>query len=284
MSESPERADRADAADPADLENEPATGRRTVRLAHRGDWRAAPENSLAALEAALRVPGCDGLEFDLRCSADGVAVVIHDATLQRVQRIPAACVTLTATQLAEHGIPTLAEVLKAVGCDPILDIELKEEVPGAIDVLELERGRVAEDGTPILHNAALSSFDAGILRWLAEERPAWPRWLNAVDLSSKTIDLALELGCEAISVQYMAIDAESAARCRDAGLGFAAWTVRDLASYERIAALGALAICVEAEALDGRLGASTGARAPSPPKPRPRPGPRSLPPPDYGGS
>lgn len=228
---------------------------RTLRLAHRGDWRQAPENSLAALEAALRVPGCDGLEFDLRCSADGAAVVIHDATLQRVQRIPAACVTLTAAQLAEHGIPTLAEVLKAVGCDPILDVELKEVVPAAIDVLELERGRVADDGTPILHNAVLSSFDTGILRWLAEERPAWPRWLNALDLSPGTIAEAVELGCVAVSVQHLAIDAEAAARCREAGLGFAAWTVRDVATYDRIAALGALAICAEAAALDGATGA-----------------------------
>ena len=41
---------------------------RTLRLAHRGDWRAAPENSLAAFLAALAIPACDGLEFDVRAS------------------------------------------------------------------------------------------------------------------------------------------------------------------------------------------------------------------------
>ena len=46
-----------------------------LRLAHRGDWRRAPENTLAAFLAALAVPGCDGLEFDVRASADGVPVV-----------------------------------------------------------------------------------------------------------------------------------------------------------------------------------------------------------------
>ncbi|MEA2611891.1 MAG: Glycerophosphoryl diester phosphodiesterase family, partial [Chloroflexota bacterium] len=35
---------------------------RTLRLAHRGDWRRAPENTIAALLAALDVQGCDGLE------------------------------------------------------------------------------------------------------------------------------------------------------------------------------------------------------------------------------
>ena len=52
-----------------------------LRLAHRGDWRRAPENTLAAFLAAIAVPGCDGLEFDVRASADGVPVVIHDETL-----------------------------------------------------------------------------------------------------------------------------------------------------------------------------------------------------------
>lgn len=224
---------------------------RTLRLAHRGDWRAAPENSLAALLAALEVPTCDGLELDIRSSSDGVAVVLHDETLERVQRIPAACVTLTAAQLAEHGIPTLGEILTAVGCDPFLDVELKEPVQAAIDVLELERGRTGDDGQPTLRAAVISSFQPAILAWLAEQRPTWPRWLNARDLDPTTIDRALELGCEAISVEYHAVSDESVRRVRDAGIGLAAWTIRDLEAYRRIEDLGAVAICAEAAALDG---------------------------------
>jgi glycerophosphoryl diester phosphodiesterase len=221
----------------------------TLRLAHRGDWRVAPENSLEAMQAALRIPGCDGLEFDVRCSSDGVAVVIHDATLARVQRIQSACAVLTAAQLAEHGIPTLGEILDAVDCDVFLDVELKEPVQGAIDVLELERGRVDDGGTPSLRSAILSSFDPSILTWLAERRPTWPRWLNAYDLAPGTIDEARELGCAAISVEWHAVDEASVARATAAGLGVAAWTVRDVADYARLANLGVGAICVEAAAL-----------------------------------
>ncbi len=224
----------------------------TLRLAHRGDWRAAPENSLAAIQAALALPGCDGLEFDVRCSSDGVPVLLHDETLARVQRIPAACVTLTAAELAEHGIPTLGQVLGAIGCEPFLDVELKEPVQGAIDVLELERGRIGEDGRPTLRSAVVSSFQDRILRWVADQRPTWPRWLNAYDLSSTTIDHALELGCGAIAVERHAVEDDAVARVHDAGLAFAVFTVRDQETYRRIEALGAIAICSEASALDGQ--------------------------------
>jgi glycerophosphoryl diester phosphodiesterase len=222
-----------------------------MRLAHRGDWRVAPENSLAAMVAALRVPGCDGLEFDVRSSMDGVPVLLHDETLARVQRIPAKCVTLTAAELAEHGIPTLGEVLAAVGCDPFLDVELKEPVQGAIDVLELERGRIDENGRPELRNAVMSAFEAETLRWLADLRPSWPRWLNAYDLSPATVALATELGCETISAEWHAIDAAGIARAADAGLAVGAWTVRGADEYRALEALGLAAICVEADALDG---------------------------------
>jgi glycerophosphoryl diester phosphodiesterase len=223
----------------------------TLRLAHRGDWRVAPENSLAALEAATRVPACDGLEFDIRASRDGAAVLLHDDTLARVQGVPAACATLSVAELAEHGVPTLAQVLAAVGCDPFLDVELKEVVPGAIDALELERGRIDDDGRPALRDAVLSSFHPEILEWLGAERPTWPRWANTMDLDAETISRAVDLGCSALSVQWQAIDEAGMARAAAAGLAVAAWTVRDLGDYERLAALGLIGICVEAAALDG---------------------------------
>ena len=216
-----------------------------LRLAHRGDWRHGPENSLAAMQAALANPGCDGLEFDVRASRDGVPVLLHDETLSRVQGRPARVADLSVDELAGVGIPTLAEVLAAAGPEPFLDVELKgEPVDAVIDVLEAARG-------PDLARAVVSSFEMATLEWVAARRPEWPRWLNAMDLERATIRSARGLGCRGVSAEWRAIDAAAVARARDAGLDVAAWTVRRRETARRLERLGVIALCVEAAALDG---------------------------------
>jgi glycerophosphoryl diester phosphodiesterase len=197
------------------------------------------------MSAALAIPACDGLEFDVRSSADAIPVLLHDTTLVRVQHLDAAVRDLTAAELAAHGIPTLEAVLAAVSADAFLDVELKgEPIAGVVEVLERERG-------PQLERAVVSSFEAGTLRWLHEQRPSWPLWLNALSLSPLVLGAAREIGCAGVSAEWTSIDAAGMARARREGLEVAAWTLRDLDAYHRLEALGVRAICVEAAALDG---------------------------------
>lgn len=222
---------------------------RALRIAHRGDWRAGPENSLAAMVAALRNPACDGLEFDVRGSRDGVPVVLHDETLDRVQRVKARVDDLTAAELGTHGVPTVAELLALVPPRGFLDVELKGRPAHAV-VPVLEAARGADDGT--LPRTVVSSFEADSLRWLGAIRPGWERWLNTdADLSDTTLGLARDLGCSGISADWRLIDARSARRVAEAGLALAAWTVRTRATARRLDRLGVVAICVEGAALDG---------------------------------
>lgn len=68
-------------------------------VAHRGIWRDAPENSLVAVEAAIRA-GCDVIEIDVRRSADGGLFLLHDKTLLRMAGIDAMPEALSSERLA----------------------------------------------------------------------------------------------------------------------------------------------------------------------------------------
>jgi glycerophosphoryl diester phosphodiesterase len=218
---------------------------RALRLAHRGDWRHAPENTLPALLAALTVPGCDGLEFDVRVAGDGVPVLLHDETLDRVQGRPERADALTARALEDLGVPSLEEVLLRVPHRAFLDVELKGDHDRAV-VEVLAAGRGAD-----LHDAVVSSFEPVTLERVAHLAPAWPRWLNARDLGPATIAVAVDLECRGISVDWHEIDAAAMRRARAAELEVAAWTVRRRPTVARLERLGVVAVCVEAAALDG---------------------------------
>jgi glycerophosphoryl diester phosphodiesterase len=222
-----------------------AASHRALRLAHRGDWRRAAENTMSAFLAALAVPGCDGLELDVRAARGGVAVCYHDETLARVHGVDRRVDELTPDELEAHGVPTLETVLTTVPRRAFLDVELKGDPGrGAFEAIVAGRG-------PGLERAVVSSFEPAALERIAGLAPPWPRWLNTANADAATIATAVELGCRGISVEWHALDRAALARARAAELEVAAWTVRRRATFARLERLGVAAICVEAGALDG---------------------------------
>lgn len=118
--------------------------------AHRGASAVAPENTMAAFRAAEEA-GADGIELDVHLSADGVPVVLHDATLERTSngrgpvgaRSWAELSVLDAglwfgSAFAGEGLPCLDEVLAWAGDRLALNLEIKESAAGAA-VLALAR-------------------------------------------------------------------------------------------------------------------------------------------------
>jgi len=197
----------------------------TLRLAHRGDWRRAPENTIPAFLAAMDIPACDGLEFDVRASRDGVAVCYHDDTLTRVHGIRRRVSSLTAAELEAVGVPRLVDALAAIPRRAFLDVELKANPGrGAFEALIAGRG-------PGLERAVISSFEPATLGRFAGWAPTWPRWLNVRDAGPATIRRAVELECRGISVEWHALDRTALARAREAGLEVATWTVRRAATW-----------------------------------------------------
>lgn len=216
----------------------------TRRLAHRGDHRRLPENSLAALVAGAGAPMSDGVEFDVRISVDGVPVVIHDATLERVQGVTAVVADTPAAELAGHGVPSLADVLAALPPGAFLDVELKV-VPGP----EVARVLIAARG-PAPVNAVVSSFHPEALEPIAADAPGWARWANVLWVDEAVVGMARELGCRGMAAANGAIDRRTAGLVRAAGIDLAAWTVTRRPTFERLARLGVAAACVEGSLLD----------------------------------
>ncbi len=89
-------------------------------LGHRGAraFRQIPENTLASFDLCLQ-HGCDGFEFDVRRSADGEAVICHDATIGAMK------IESTASKSLALLLPTLEDVLHQFAHRAFLDIELK---------------------------------------------------------------------------------------------------------------------------------------------------------------
>jgi glycerophosphoryl diester phosphodiesterase len=94
-------------------------------VAHRGAWAEAPQNSLAALEAAVRL-GCDMVEVDVRRTRDGKLVSIHDPRVGGTL-VSALDYDQLQGKLGTDQPPRLEDFLDAAAAGGMrLDVELKE--------------------------------------------------------------------------------------------------------------------------------------------------------------
>ena len=157
-------------------------GQRPWLIAHRGANAEAPENTMAAFDAAM-AHGVDGLEFDVQMTGDGVPVIFHDDTLKRmtgergsVSDYPHNAVAGFETGARYSGkwraaaIPDLEAVLAAYADRAVLMIELKA-VGRAGDAAD-RKNRLARRVVECIErrvnnttrgNLLILSFDADIL-------------------------------------------------------------------------------------------------------------------------
>ena len=128
-----------------------------VVVAHRGCWRSAPENSLAAINDCIEA-GVEMVELDVRETADGELVLIHDETLDRTTSLVGALndvslATLQAARLREGAggptapvddrdlrPPTLREALIAARGSILINIDAKTDLHDQIFEIVDETG------------------------------------------------------------------------------------------------------------------------------------------------
>ena len=151
--------------------------------AHRGASSNAPENTLAALEAAWR-DGATLAEIDVRLSRDGHVVLMHDRTVDRTTngRGPIEAMTLDEIHALDGGgwfgpafhgerVPALRDVIAWARGKIVLLVELKNypfrEVP------LVERTVALIDETDSAAYVVPAGFDHVVLRDIKRRRPGW---------------------------------------------------------------------------------------------------------------
>ncbi len=98
-------------------------------IAHRGDLKHAPENTLAAFKVAIE-KGADAIEFDVHRSHDGALVVHHDHSLERT--------TNGRGQIGDHTLEELRLLDAGSWFDPVFN---SEGIPTLAEVLQLGQGK-----------------------------------------------------------------------------------------------------------------------------------------------
>lgn len=212
--------------------------------AHRGLWGGAiPENSLAAFKAAAAAGvGC---ELDVRLTADGLPVVFHDPTLDRMCGDPRRVDQIAVESLASlklpdgSSIPTLEDVLAAMADQPVL-IELKVE--GPTDLAERVAGLI--EGHP--GRMTVMSFDEPTVTRLCQlvtDRPVGLLIAPEPVLSADEVRMKAMRG-RAVGCDYLAPHFTSLAIAEGAagGLPLVTWTIRDPAALELAQRYGAAPI------------------------------------------
>ena len=163
------------------LESSFSQGGVALVVAHRGASVEIDENTLAAFDLAASL-GADAVEFDVRLSADGVAVVHHDPVAGRSTDGEGAIRDRSLAEIKAwrtpggHEVPTLAETLAILSGRVAVDIEIKN-LPGEPD-FEVDRQGAVDATLAALHEEAfvgavlLSSFNPTSLAHARRREPS----------------------------------------------------------------------------------------------------------------
>ena len=149
-------------------------------VAHRGASVEQPENTIAAFEAAIDA-GADAVEFDVRMTADGYAVVMHDPDVSRTTDGTGLVSEMTLEEIRKLGVPTLEETLECLSGRVAADIEIKN-LPGQPDFTRdrepaVEATLAALDAVAFAGQVIVSSFNPASIARSRALRPDVPTGL-----------------------------------------------------------------------------------------------------------
>ena len=228
-----------------------------LTVAHRGDTASAPENTLPALEAALR-SGADIVELDVRLTADGHAVIVHDEVLDRTTNGRGAIAEHTLEQLRAldaggwygsawvgTGIPTLLDALPLLR-DSSASVLIEFKGLWDRDSVAPVVAQIYRHG--IQDRVVLASFEEETLMALWNQAPSLSRAAVVRRLPADPVYFAERVGATTVvtSLRSFEVEPHALTALHEAGITVVVYTLNNPRLWQRAIDLGVDAVVTDA--------------------------------------
>ncbi len=215
-----------------------------IITAHRGIRDTAPENTIAAFQRAIGL-GADAVEMDVRLTSDRVPIVYHYYYLDKLTSASGAVFNHTLDQIrkiqfrkdSNNGaegavIPTLCEVLEAIGGKIGLEIEIKGPEPEAPYLT----ADVLSGFKPAWGRMEITSFEPALLLSIQERCPGlttdllFPlseEWMRPDVVAYQALHRARLARARAVHLHSTQLTRGAVSTIRKQGIDVHAWNVND---------------------------------------------------------
>ncbi len=201
-------------------------------FAHRGASEYAPENTMSSFFLGLKL-GANGIETDVRKTKDGVLVLFHDDTLERVTGREGGVGDYTYGELLEMRVKnektgtedivvSLEDFLKYFGYrDLTFAIELKEK--------GIERDVLAMLGKyGMREKTVITSFEFDCIKAVKELDPTWRVGYLVSDFNEERLEMVRSIGGEQLCPQAKNVTEEKVKLWHEMGYSVRAWGVTNV--------------------------------------------------------
>ena len=202
-----------------------------LNIGHRGAKGHVAENTIASIKKAIEL-GADGIEIDVFRCLTGEIVLFHDKTLDNLSNGTGYIEEKSLSELKElnilgskHSIPTLEEVIKSIGKEVFLNIELKgsDTSKGSLEMVN----KYVKSGKIKLSNILFSSFNWNELVKLRNLDSDVKIALITGEDPMDAISPALTLNAIAINPNYKKLNKDNVQKIFSSGLKIYTWTVNN---------------------------------------------------------
>lgn len=202
-----------------------------MNFAHRGYTAKFPDNTLEAFEAAVEL-GADGVEFDVRESADSTFVIFHDARVRgkAIDKLEYADIRKIELK-GKYRIPTLEETIDLLAKRIILQIELKQ-VRSLDNFLSLLKTRTGPD------DAVVSSFNTDLVSRVSAGAPGFRTAVITGSPVIKPSELMEQARCSGIVARHPFVTADTVDRIHSRNGFCYIWGGRTPEDFRQLIRLG----------------------------------------------